>query len=82
MYVKREVAHLTVGDEFVDAADITNVVTGFTFGTSPAFVTVHTDLYPAGRDMRTTDVVWQFVHSDRYKAARFGGRLLLDEPGR
>jgi hypothetical protein len=58
MYVKREVAHLTVGCEFVDAADMPNVVTGFTFGQSPAVVTVHTDLYPAGRDMLTTALVW------------------------
>ena len=58
MYVKREVAHLTVGSEFVDAADMPNVVTAFTFGQSPAVVTVHTDLYPAGRDMLTTALVW------------------------
>jgi hypothetical protein len=58
MYVKREVAHLTVGSEFVDAADLPNVVTGFTFGASPKYVTVHTDLYPAGRDMLTTAMVW------------------------
>ena len=57
-YVKREVARLHVGDEFVDRNDFPHVVTGFTFAKSPAVVTVHTDLYPLGIMLTTTDQVW------------------------
>jgi hypothetical protein len=54
-------------------------VTGFTFGASPKYVTVHTDLYPAGRDMLTTAMVWSFVPSPELRLAREGGRVYLDE---
>ena len=61
MYRRTEVARLHVGDEFVDASDIPHIVTGFTFHRSPASVTVHTDMYPNGRDMTTTDLVWRLA---------------------
>ena len=57
-YVKREVATLTVGAEFVDRNDLLHVVTGFEFHDSPGTVTVLTDLAPAGLYMFTTELVW------------------------
>jgi len=57
-YIRREVAHLCVGQEFVDSSDIPHVVTGFEFHNTPGTVTVLTDLYPNGIFFRTTDLVW------------------------
>ena len=56
---RTEVAHLHVGQEFVDSSDIPHVITGFKFGfDTPGWVTVLTDLRPNGIDMQTTDLVW------------------------
>ena len=57
-YVKREVAALCVGSEFVDSSDLPHRVTGFAFHDAPGTVTVLTDLAPNGLYMRTTEQVW------------------------
>ena len=56
---RTEVAHLHVGQEFIDRSDIPHVVIGFKFShNSPAWVTVLTDMRPNGIDMQTTEMVW------------------------
>lgn len=58
-YSRTEIAHLRVGDEFIDANDIPHIVTGFSFHDAPGIVTVHSDQRPAGITYGTTVLVWR-----------------------
>ena len=58
-YRPTEVGHLREGVEFIDANDIPQVVTSFSFfHDNPGIVTVHTDLLPMGTVYATTALVW------------------------
>jgi hypothetical protein len=62
-YQATEVAHLHVGQEFIDRNDFPHVVQGFTFWhDNPGIVTVITDLLPLGMVMDTTTLVWTEVN--------------------